>query len=75
MVGQAGDLGVAGYVSQAGAVGSIGYVEYSYTIQSGFPAAKVLNAGGYYTEPTAGHVAVALLKAQITRTRAIPPRI
>jgi phosphate ABC transporter phosphate-binding protein len=67
MHGQAGDLGVAGYVAQAGAVGSIGYVEYSYTIQSGFPAAKVLNAGGYYTEPTPGHVAVALLKAQINQ--------
>ncbi len=65
MVGQAGDLGVAGYVSQAGAVGTIGYVEYSYTIQSGFPAAKVLNNAGYYTEPTPGHVAVALLKAKI----------
>src|SRR5262249_25904382 len=48
MVGQAGDLGVAGYVGQAGAVGTIGYVEYSYTIQSGFPAAKVLNSAGYY---------------------------
>jgi phosphate ABC transporter phosphate-binding protein len=65
MVGQNGDSGVAGYVGQAGTVGSIGYVEYSYTIQSGFPAAKVLNTAGYYTEPTPGHVAVALLKAQI----------
>ena len=61
MVAQAGDLGVAGYVSQAAAVGTIGYVEYSYAIQAGFPVAKVLNAAGYYTEPTPGHVAVALL--------------
>src|SRR5262249_3878337 len=65
MVGQSGDLGVAGYVAQAGAVGAIGYVEYSYAIQAGFPVAKVLNVKGYYTEPTAGHVAVSLLKAQI----------
>src|SRR5262245_53098025 len=65
MVGQAGDLGVAGYVSQASAIGAIGYVEYSYTIQSGFPTAKVLNAAGYYTAPTAGHVGVALLGASI----------
>jgi phosphate ABC transporter phosphate-binding protein len=72
MVGQAGDLGVAGYVSQAGAVGSIGYVEYSYAIQSGFPAAKVLNAGGYYTEPTPGHVAVALLQAHINQDKSNP---
>lgn len=65
LVGQSGDLGVSGYVSQEGAVGTIGYVEYSYAIQAGFPVAKVLNAAGYYTEPTAGHVAVSLLKAQI----------
>jgi phosphate ABC transporter phosphate-binding protein len=67
IVAQAGDLGVAGYVSQAGAVGTIGYVEYSYTIQSGFPAAKVLNQNGFYTEPTPGHVAVALLAAKINQ--------
>jgi phosphate ABC transporter phosphate-binding protein len=65
MVAQSGDLGVAGYVAQQQAVGAIGYVEYSYAIQAGFPVAKMLNAAGYYTEPTAGHVAVALLKAQI----------
>lgn len=65
MVAQAGDLGVSGYVSQAGANGTIGYVEYSYAIETGFPVAKVLNSAGYYTEPTAGHVAVSLLKAQI----------
>jgi phosphate ABC transporter permease subunit PstA/phosphate ABC transporter phosphate-binding protein len=65
MVGQSGDLGVSGYVSQAQAVGAIGYVEYSYAIQAGFPVAKVLNVAGYYTEPTPGHVAVALLAAKI----------
>jgi phosphate ABC transporter phosphate-binding protein len=69
MVGQSGDLGVSGYVSQAGAVGAIGYVEYSYAIQAGFPVAKVLNVKGYYTEPTAGHVAVSLLKAQINNNK------
>src|SRR5262249_11090981 len=65
MIGQPGDLGVSGYVSQEGAVGSIGYVEYSYAKQAGFPVAKVLNPAGYYTEPTAGHVAVSLLAAKI----------
>jgi phosphate ABC transporter phosphate-binding protein len=69
MVGQSGDLGVSQYVAQAGAVGSIGYVEYSYAIQAGFPVAKVLNAAGYYTEPTAGHVAVSLLAAQINQDK------
>jgi phosphate ABC transporter phosphate-binding protein len=65
MLGQSGDLGVSGYVSQAQADGAIGYVEFSYALETGFPVAKVLNADGYYTEPTAGHVAVSLLKAKI----------
>jgi len=65
MKGQQGDLGVSGYVSQAQADGAIGYVEFSYALETGFPVAKVLNAAGYYTEPTPGHVAVSLLKAQI----------
>jgi phosphate transport system substrate-binding protein len=68
MIGQQGDSQVAGYVGQESAVGTIGYVEYSYTILSGYPAAKVLNSGGYYTEPTPGHVAVALLAAQINES-------
>lgn len=65
MVGQAGDLGVSGYVSQQQNDGAIGYVEYSYALETGYPVAKVLNTAGYYTEPTAGHVAVSLLKAKI----------
>jgi phosphate transport system substrate-binding protein len=62
---QSGSNGVAGYVAQPQYVGSITYVEYSYALNSHFPVAKILNAAGYYTEPTAGNVAVALLKAQI----------
>ncbi|MGI5239213.1 substrate-binding domain-containing protein [Dactylosporangium sp. CA-139066] len=72
MVGQAGDLGVSGYVAQAGANGAIGFVEYSSAIQFGFPVAKMLNAAGYYTEPTAGHVAVSLLQAKINMDRSNP---
>jgi phosphate ABC transporter phosphate-binding protein len=72
MIGQSGDLGVSGYVSQAQADGAIGYVEFSYALQTGFPVAKVLNAAGYYTEPTAGHVAVSLLKAQINMDKSSP---
>jgi phosphate ABC transporter phosphate-binding protein len=72
MVSQPGDLGVAGYVSQAQAVGSIGYVQYSYAKETGFPVAKMLNAAGYYTEPTPGHVAVALLKAKINMDKSNP---
>ena len=62
---QNGSLGVAGYVSQDYGEGAITYVEYSYAIKSGFPVAKVLNSAGYYVEPTAPSVAVALLQAQI----------
>ncbi|BCB84707.1 phosphate ABC transporter substrate-binding protein PstS [Phytohabitans suffuscus] len=72
MVAQAGDLGVAGYVAQPQAVGAIGYVQYSYAIQAKFPVAKMLNNGGYYTEPTAGHVAVSLLKARINNNKNDP---
>ncbi|MDQ7911138.1 phosphate ABC transporter substrate-binding protein PstS [Phytohabitans sp. ZYX-F-186] len=72
MVAQAGDLGVAGYVAQPQANGAIGYVQYSYAIQAGFPVVKMLNNGGYYTEPTAGHVAVSLLKARINQNKNDP---
>jgi phosphate ABC transporter phosphate-binding protein len=72
MVGQSGDLGVSGYVSQAGADGAIGYVEYSYALETGFPVALVLNAAGYYTEPTPDNVAVSLLQAQINMDTSSP---
>jgi phosphate ABC transporter phosphate-binding protein len=65
---QNGSLGVAGYVGQDYGEGAITYVEYSYALKSGFPVAKVLNSAGYYVEPTASSVAVALLKAQINPT-------
>ena len=65
MIAQSGDLGVAGYVQQGFAEGAIGYVNYSYALGAGFPVAKVLNAAGYYTEPTPENVAVSLLKARI----------
>jgi phosphate ABC transporter phosphate-binding protein len=65
MIGVPQDAGVAGYVSQSGSNGAIGYVEYSYALATGFPVAKVLNAAGYYTLPSPGHVAVSLLAAKI----------
>jgi phosphate ABC transporter phosphate-binding protein len=68
MIAQSGDLGVTGYVTQGFAEGAIGYVNYSYAIGSQFPVAKVLNAAGYYTEPTPENVAVSLLKAGINTT-------
>ncbi|TIH33485.1 phosphate ABC transporter substrate-binding protein PstS [Subtercola vilae] len=69
---QSGSLGVSGYVSQDYGEGAITYVEYSYALKSGFPVAKVLNSAGYYVEPTAPSVAVALLSAQINTTVGSP---
>ncbi|MCX6503508.1 MAG: substrate-binding domain-containing protein, partial [Microbacterium sp.] len=65
--GQSGSNGVAGYVSQPQYVGAITYVEYSYALNSHAPVAKILNAAGFYTEPTAANVAVALLGAKINQ--------
>ena len=62
---QKGSDGVSGYVSQDYGEGAITYVEYSYAKKAGFPVAKVLNASGYYVEPTAYSVAVALTQARI----------
>ncbi len=64
-VAQPNSQGVAGYVKQTANIGTITYVEYSYALKTGFPVAKVLNQSGYYVEPTASNVAVALLKAEI----------
>jgi len=69
---QSGSNGVAGYVSQDYGVGAITYVEYSYALKAGFPVAKVLNSAGYYVEPTANSVAVALLKAKINTDKTDP---
>jgi phosphate transport system substrate-binding protein len=68
MIAQSGDLGVAGYVSSSYANGSIGYVNYSYALEDHFPVAQLLNAAGYYTEPTPQNVAVSLLAAQVDTT-------
>jgi phosphate ABC transporter phosphate-binding protein len=64
-VSQPNSQGVAGYVAQTANIGTITYVEYSYALKTGYPVAKILNAAGYYVEPTASNVAVALLSARI----------
>ncbi|WP_329135803.1 phosphate ABC transporter substrate-binding protein PstS [Streptomyces sp. NBC_01476] len=68
-IAQSGSLGVSGYTRQDYAEGAITYVEYSYAVTTGFPVAKVLNADGYYTEPTAANVAVALTQAEINQNK------
>ena len=64
-VAQSGSDGVAGFVKQDQSVGSITYVEESYALNARLPVAKVLNAAGYYTEPSASNVAVSLLSAVV----------
>lgn len=64
-ISQTGSSGVAGYVAQPNGEGSITYVEYAYARDSGFPAVKLLNQGGYYTLPTPTNVAVALTGAKV----------
>jgi phosphate transport system substrate-binding protein len=61
--------GVAAFVSSPSNNGAITYVEYGYAKQRGFPVASVLNKAGYFTQPTALNVAVALLQARINPDR------
>jgi phosphate transport system substrate-binding protein len=72
MIAQNQDSGVASYVQQSQAEGAIGYVNYSYALNAGFPVVKVLNAAGFYTEPTPENVAVSLLQAQINEDASDP---
>ncbi|MDR1151279.1 MAG: phosphate ABC transporter substrate-binding protein PstS [Bifidobacteriaceae bacterium] len=71
-VSRSGSNGVAGYVAQSHATGAITFVEYSYALNAHFPVVKMLNAAGYYTEPTASNVAVALLSARINENESSP---
>ncbi|WOQ18178.1 phosphate ABC transporter substrate-binding protein PstS [Raineyella sp. W15-4] len=71
-ISKKGSEGVSGYVAQSYAAGAITFVEYSYALNSGFPVAKLLNSGGYYTEPTAANVAVGLLQAHINEDQTSP---
>ncbi len=62
---QNGSNGVANYVSASYGAGAIGYVEYAYAKRISFPVVSLLNKAGYFAQPTAGNVAVALTKAKI----------
>ncbi|MGY2873124.1 phosphate transport system substrate-binding protein [Marmoricola sp. URHA0025 HA25] len=62
---QVGSNGVANYVSASYGQGAIGYVEYAYAKRINFPVASLLNKAGYFAQPTAGNVAVALTQAKI----------
>ncbi len=64
-VAQNGSEAVASYIGASYGQGAIGYDEYAYALQSNIPVVSVLNPGGYYVQPTASNVAVALTKAVI----------
>ena len=49
--------------------GAITYVEYGYAKQRSFPVASVLNAAGYYAQPTPQAVAIALQGARLNPDR------
>jgi phosphate transport system substrate-binding protein len=69
---QVGDNGVSDYISASYGEGAIGFVEYAYAKQLNYPVASMLNAKGFYVQPSAGNVAVALTKAQINQNRSSP---
>jgi phosphate transport system substrate-binding protein len=62
---QNGSNGVANYVSASYGAGAIGYDEYAYAKRINFPVVSLLNSAGYFSQPTAGNVAVALTRAKI----------
>src|SRR5262249_34822431 len=66
---QSGSDGVANYVAAPYNNGAVTYVEYGYALQRGFPVASVLNQAGYYRQPTAENVAIAVTRARINADR------
>jgi len=60
------DAGVMSTVSSSSGEGDIGYTAYSYPEQAKYPVVYVENPAGYFVQPTAYNVAVALTKAHIT---------
>ena len=66
---QQGSDGVANYVAAPYNNGSITYVEYGYALQRSFPVVSVLNQAGYYVQPTAQAVSIALTAARINPDR------
>lgn len=57
--------GVAAFVAAPYNNGAITYVEYGYAKQRSFPVASLLNVAGYYAQPTAQAVAIALQGTRI----------
>jgi len=71
-VAQNGSNNVATYVAASYGQGAIGYDEYAYALNLHLPVVSVLNPAGYYVQPTASNVAVALTQAQINEDSSSP---
>ncbi len=56
--------GVANFVAAPYNNGAITYVEYGYAKERGYPVLSVRNRGGYFVQPTAQAVAIALQGAR-----------
>jgi phosphate transport system substrate-binding protein len=72
VVAKDGSVGVASHIAASYGNGTIGYVEYSYALNDNYPVAKVLNKAGYFVQPTAYNVAVALTQAKINEDKNSP---
>ncbi|MBF4462742.1 MULTISPECIES: substrate-binding domain-containing protein [unclassified Rathayibacter] len=70
VVPQSGSVGVTTYTQNTPY--TINYDEYSYAQQVGYPVAQLKNAAGFYTVPSEGAVAVALIKAAINNNASDP---
>jgi ABC-type phosphate transport system substrate-binding protein len=71
-VSQNGSNNVASYITASYGQGAIGYDEYAYALNSHYPVVSMLNAAGYYVQPSASNVAVALTQAQIDEDQSSP---
>jgi hypothetical protein len=72
VVSQNGSNNVASYISASYGQGAIGYDEYAYALNSHYPVVSLLNPAGYYVQPTASNVAVALTQAIINEDQGSP---
>jgi ABC-type phosphate transport system substrate-binding protein len=60
-----GSNNVMAFLTSTSGNGSIGYVEYSYALNSDYPAVRLGNPAGKYVLPTAANVTTALTQAVI----------
>lgn len=72
LISQNGSSGVSGFVASSGGSDSITYVDYAAAVQARLPVVKLGNTAGYYVEPTASAVSVAL-RGVVVNTDATDP--